>query len=580
MTGETLQNHRNIAAPNTAGGVTIDMSGRIGDERRVGGWPNLVEAATGAIRHLNELADPNYSYLSYVGATLGTKTPSFSRCMWDWIEASSYGLLGRISARRLTGMTDGEEVEIGQRRLLLASFHNLDGFAHRTYAKGWSEDTKVIIWEQARVLYALMAWFLESQDEQLLSYARGMLQALLAGSRKEGDFRRFNPPYDKEWCFGEVAQITLVEPLMKYYEVTGDPEALEFCEGIINWAVDPATNLVDDQYRWSAALRGPGAALASIARFACHVNDEKILAHAERMLRSGLELCSAYGATPDTEPCCTNMELTTAMLALTKAGYGQWWDTIDRFFRNQTLECRFLDPSMVNCGYIEGEPGPYDDTRDILNRSVGGFSWATAREHRYDPGMLMLCCTGNAMWTLGKIVEHAVTQDDRGLSVNLHFTLDTPLASTTSHEPFEGRIEVVPHRAGSLRIRKPSYATRAEAELDGAPAEAGSDGDYLVFDSVKEGSTLVLVFDMPEKTTEETVMKTPGDGYFAEKSDPEVDERIRTTWRGNTVMAIDYDSDSPQPKHRLYLNRAERCKNGEGRDDMVRFFLPDKTYEW
>ena len=161
---------RIIKPDSLGGGVSIKMPGRMGDERRLGGWPNLVEVAHVALRHFNEICDPGHSYLAYVGARLGHKTPSFERSQWDWVEASSYALPGRIGARRLTGSTEGEEVEIGQRQLTLASFHNLDGFSHRTYAEGWSENRKVIIWEQARVLYTLMAWFVEAEDERLLSY--------------------------------------------------------------------------------------------------------------------------------------------------------------------------------------------------------------------------------------------------------------------------------------------------------------------------------------------------------------------------------------------------------------------------
>ena len=120
-------------------GVGIDMPGHMGPKRRLGGWPNLVQVARLALKHFNEISDPNYGHLSYVGASLGLKTPVFQHTWCDWIEASSYALPGRISARRLSGDTSGAEVEIGQRRLTLAAFNNLDGLAHRTYAKGWSE---------------------------------------------------------------------------------------------------------------------------------------------------------------------------------------------------------------------------------------------------------------------------------------------------------------------------------------------------------------------------------------------------------------------------------------------------------
>ena len=62
-------------------------------------------------------------------------------------------------------------------------------------------------------------------------------------------------------------------------------------------------------------------------------------------------------------------------MALTKARRGEWWDMIDRHFRNQTIECQFTDPAAVNFGYIEREPEPWDDTRDIAARSVGGFRY-------------------------------------------------------------------------------------------------------------------------------------------------------------------------------------------------------------
>ena len=65
-----------------------------------------------------------------------------------------------------------------------------------------------------------------------------------------------------------------------------------------------------------------------------------------------------------------------------------------------------------------------------------------------------------------------------------------------------------------------------------------------------------------------------------QKSDPVIAERIQATWRGNTVLAIDYDSDSPEPKHRLYVNRMAHYRNGDGREDRSAFFMPDKEYNW
>lgn len=486
-----------------------------------------------------------------------------------------------MAVRRLTGNRAGEEVEIGQRKWTLASFHNLDGFSYRTYARNWSEDISLVLWEQARVMFTLMSWFLESHDERLLAYVRGILNGLMRISHQEGRRRVFEPAYADQQCFGDVVGTVLVEPLLKYFEVSGDSEALAFCDGMVQYAASPASHLVDERYRMSGSLRALAAGLAGMARYAAFTENPALLDHVERIFRTCIDHCAACGATPDTEPCCTNMELTTAALALTKAGRGEWWDMIDRHFRNQTLASQFTDPEMANIGSYPGEPGPFDDTRDILNRSVGGFTWSNAREHFYRPAAIMLCCAGNAMWTMGKIISEAATVDERGLSVNLHYSLDTPLCSITHHEPFAGRLEVVPHRAGELRVRVPTYANRVDVTLDGVPFQPRRDGSYLAFGEVRDNAQVVLTFPMPERTTEELTWDTPGPRCnLPEKLDPVVKERTQVQWRGNTVLAIDYDESSTQPLHRLYLEREKRYQQGHGRDAKAAFFLPDREYHW
>ena len=62
------------------------------------------------------------------------------------------------------------------------------------------------------------------------------------------------------------------------------------------------------------------------------------------------------------------------------------------------------------------------------------------------------------------------------------------------------------------------------------------------------------------------------------KSEPVVKERIQTRWIGNTVVSIDYESDSPVPLHRLYQNRPEVFK--QGLTKTTEGFVPEKYFEW
>ncbi len=70
-------------------GIAIHMPGRLREERQVGGWPNLVEVANLAIGHFNEIADPNFNYMAYVGGSLGLPPPASPAPLWDWTEAAS-----------------------------------------------------------------------------------------------------------------------------------------------------------------------------------------------------------------------------------------------------------------------------------------------------------------------------------------------------------------------------------------------------------------------------------------------------------------------------------------------------------
>jgi hypothetical protein len=142
-------------------------------------------------------------------------------------------------------------------------------------------------------------------------------------------------------------------------------------------------------------------------------------------------------------------------------------------------------------------------------------------------------------------------------------------------------LEVTPHRFGELRVRVPDYAAVVQATVDGMPARPSRDGSYLAFGEVRDGAQVALTFPMPEKTTEERTWDTPGRRCnLPEKADPVVKERIGVEWRGNTVLAIDYDETSRQPLHRLYLERKERYQQGHGRDARAAFFLPEREYHW
>ena len=257
------------------------MPGRFGRTMPARGWPNLVEIAGAALRHYDEICDPAYHYAPYVGASIGWPTPCFNHHRWDWIEVLPYPLIGRIAARRITGYLGGAEIERRQRQLLLSAFHNLDGFAYPHYVRGWSERTRLCLWEQGRVMFALLAWFEETQDERLLAYVRGIVEGLMRISHREGGHRVIDAPHDTDGAFSVLSPASMVECLTKYAALTGDPDALELCDGIVHSLLLPGTGFTDSSHRLSGSLRGCAAAISGLTRYAVHVQDDRLLERAE-----------------------------------------------------------------------------------------------------------------------------------------------------------------------------------------------------------------------------------------------------------------------------------------------------------
>ena len=126
--------------------------------------------------------------------------------------------------------------------------------------RGWSEQTRLCLSEQGRVMFALLAWFDESRDERVLAYVRGIVQGLMRISHREGGHRVIDAPYDTDGAFSVLSPASMVECLTKYAALTGDPDALELCDGIVHSRPESpgprTTPVTSPTARW-AASSGP-----------------------------------------------------------------------------------------------------------------------------------------------------------------------------------------------------------------------------------------------------------------------------------------------------------------------------------
>ena len=527
---------------------------------------NIEERSKLALNHLFELADKRFNYVNYIGAALCEDPPHFVHHKLGWTEALPYSVHGVIVGRNLTGLTNGEEIQRGQRSLMLSHFTEMDGFVHVPKSP-WNDKYPMDIWEQARTLYALIYCFLDSGEEELLKYADGIVDGLFAISRQEGSQRIFDNTLINSSSMGRYAVGSVIDPLIKYYEMTGNTKAFQVAEGTANFLWDTRNGFFDEEGRHDAFFRTVVASINGFSKLAALTGDPGTLEKAKRFHDYAISRCTAYGSTPCCEPVCSDLELNLSALSLICAGYDEYWDQIDRFIRNQIVEAQFLDKNewvkekatkkrINRFNIYDFYPDdlqilPYDDYENILERSVGGFMWATADEHMYFPASLMVCCTSHALRSFEIVWQNAIKENYNDISVNFHYNFENDLGEIISYEPYEGKTAVILKKDKRLRIRIPEYALKGSVvvKCDDKVMQTDMQGRYVCIPDARKGRTYTLEYDLNKRTTEENQLIFEYPNY----ADPVRTDQFQVEWRGNTVIRI-----SPESKEekRMYKRSA------------------------
>ena len=138
-----------------------------------------------------------------------------------------------------------------------------------------------------------------------------------------------------------------------------------------------------------------------------------------------------------------------------------------------------------------------------------------------------------------------------------------------------------------MRVRAPSYVNNFSVTIDGKRVQPVSRNGYICLDSVASGAHIIVDYPLCDRSTVETTYNTPCSGNphcggsFEKKIDPVLKEKVQATWRGNTVMAIDYEGTRSQhAANRLYQSRYADFEKGIGRNARARFYMPDQIFEW
>jgi hypothetical protein len=189
-----------------------------------------------------------------------------------------------------------------------------------------------------------------------------------------------------------------------------------------------------------------------------------------------------------------------------RVGQADLWDDVERLLRARLLPSQIDDPAQP--------------------RQHGGWG---AYGHPFGRGCI-LDVFAAVLSVMTEVYQSAVTSTpDGAVSVNLHFSIDTPQVSVQARRGQHGTTRVQLADPATLRIRLPGWSPRAQASVTaaGTPLSVQWDGAYAVIPAgtAPAGVPVELHYELPVRTSLETL--------------PVSRHEFRLTWRGDDVVACD-----------------------------------------
>ncbi|MFC1453344.1 hypothetical protein ACFLSJ_08385 [Verrucomicrobiota bacterium] len=274
---------------------------------------------------------------------------------------------------------------------------------------------------------------------------------------------------------------------------------------------------------------------------------------------------------------------------LSEAGYGDYWEDLDRLVRNHLVESQLTDKSIIErivehsperepgSDYNIGQTGKPSRVHQFPNREYAGAdviervhgTWASLLGPvSADHAWVMQCCSPNAALALYYAWDAAARYKAGHARVNLFLNRRAAWGDVLSHLPYQGRVEVRNRAASRLSVRVPPWVRRSGLALsvDDEPRVPEWCGSYAQISGLAPGSTVTLDFDLPDRTVTATA-----------HSDLENETACEIRLRGNTVL----DVTPPDERLTSYpFYRRDRLRLDEPATVTARRHVPPVSPSW
>lgn len=471
-----------------------------------------------------------------------------------------------------------------------------------------------------RMMLAMIAWYERSHDRVWLDRTKKMGQGLsktavhkdgyaffpcMGGSGQEAE-EKILKSFDGPVCQGQP-----LRALARYYEITGDKEALDFAGELARFTIKaPIWNSREQkEWKWIASAERAHyqgqphsytLGLRGLLEYGYAANDSTM----KEFARAGYEWQRSWGIAEignfgdhvwgaDTEPCLV-ADMTALAIRLSDYGVGDYWDDVDRYVRNHLTEAQLLRGDLLEAvakgsaahpeAYQDYPQGPMG-LQGINDMTVShyGLPWTPAMQARelksvapekpvtdgvidrtlglmvgmIEPTIMPYtmsggCCSGNGTQAMYYAWHSTVRYSEGTATVNLLLNRPSPWLDVSSYLPYQGKVVLKNKRARQVAVRIPRWVNRAaiNARLNGKSAATSWIGNYLVVQNLRNDDVLVLDFPVEEGTIQRTMP---------------FDREYTLHFKGNTLVDISPRDHNPTAypvylRDHFHSDRAPRKK--------------------
>ena len=440
--------------------------------------------------------------------------------------------LAFVLMREMSGSSYGTRVQKGLRNRILAYQHASGLFIPPSH-----DDTDVL-WATAWMARSLIESFATTGDRDALARAGKALNAVrqFAVTSNDRGQLRLAPPRELKFgneiirfAYRSTLDFCIVEPFVRYYEVTADASMLEVAKGLADGRLAGFGRYDTDHMHSFMHSVVPIAHLGAVVGEKRYLDwaEEQIDRRADQRTDYGwVEAARGYGASET----CALADHINICLYLSRGGRASHYEFVERAVLNYLpQEQFFISDTTFKKLWSRSDFKDRENHLALMRRLQGGFLCRTDPEDRWSKGTISLegCCPPTGMTGLYQAWKDLVRKTEEGVWINLAFNRESPEARVVSFLPNEGRVTVVAQIPGDYHLRIPGFApwnsVRAfRGRSDSQQVDLIRKGEYVVFPNAVAGEELTVTYPLVEFVQK---MKAGG-------------KDLEIHWKGNLVISL------------------------------------------